>query len=59
MVNEEYGNEWLGIIEEGLALLKLKKGFHEALLFVKESALNENNEEDIMEPIRMKEGEFN
>ncbi len=58
-MDEESGNEWRGVIEGCLALLELKKGSLETLLFLKERALNENNEEDIMGSITMKEEEIN
>ncbi len=59
MMDEETGNGWRGVIEGCLALLKLKKGSLETLLFLKERALNEDHEEDIMRPIRGKEDEIN
>ncbi len=58
-MDEESGNEWRGVIEGCLVLLKLKKGSLETLLFLKERALNEDNEEDIMRSIRIKEDEIN
>jgi len=58
-VDEESSNEWRGVIEGCLALLKLKKGSLETVLFLKKRALNEENEEDIMRSIRMKEDEIN
>ena len=58
-MDEESGNEWRGVIEGCLTLLKLKKGSLETLLFLKERALIEDNEEDIMRSIRMKEDEIN
>jgi hypothetical protein len=58
-MDEESGNGWRGVIEGCLALLKLKKGSLETLLFLKEGALNEDHEEDIMRSIMMKEDELN
>lgn len=58
-MDEESGNGWRGVIEGCLVLLKLKKGALETLLFLKERALNEDNEEDIMRSIRIKEDEIN
>ena len=57
-MDEESSNEWRGVIEGCLALLKLKKGSLETLLFLKKRALNEEYEEDIMRSIRMKEDEI-
>ncbi len=57
--DEESGSEWRGVIDGCLALLMLKKGSLETLLFLKERALNEDSEEDIMRSIRMKEDEIN
>ncbi len=51
--------QWRGVIEGYLALLKLKKGSLETLLFLKERALNEDSEEDIVRSIIMKEDEIN
>ncbi len=58
-MDEASGKEWRGVIEGCLALFKLKKGSLETLLFLKERALNEDNEEDIMRSIRIKEDEIN
>ncbi len=58
-MDEESSNEWRGVIEGCLALLKLKKGSLETLLFLKKRALNEENKEDIMRSIRMKGDEIN
>ncbi len=58
-MDEVSGNGWRGVIEGCLALLNLKKGSLETLLFLKERALNENNEEDILRSIRIKEDEIN
>ena len=58
VMDEESGNGWRGVIEGCLALLKLKKGSLETLLFLKERALNEDNEE-MLKSIRMKEDEIN
>ncbi len=58
-MDEESGNGWRGVIEGCLVLLKLKKGSLETLLFLKDRALNEDNEEDIMRSIRIKEDEIN
>ena len=58
-MDEESGNGWRGVIEGCLVLLKLKKGSLETLLFLKERALNEDNEEDILRSIRIKEDEIN
>ncbi len=58
-MDEESGNGWRGVIEGCLVLLKLKRGSLETLLFLKERALNEDNEEDIMRSIRIKEAEIN
>lgn len=57
-MDEESGYEWRGVIEGCLALLELKKGSLETLLFLKERALNEDNEEEIMTSIRKKEDEI-
>ncbi len=59
VMDEETGKEWRGVIEGCLALLKLKKGSLETLLFLKERALNEDSEEDSMRSIIMKEDEIN
>ena len=59
VMDEESGNEWRGVIEGCLALLELKKGSLETLLFLKERALNEDNEESTMRSIRIKEDEIN
>jgi hypothetical protein len=56
-MDEETGNGWRGVIEGCRALLKLKKGSLETLLFLKERALNEDNEE-MLRSIRMKEDEI-
>jgi hypothetical protein len=58
-MDEESSNGWRGVIEGCLVLLKLKKGSLETLLFLKERALNEDNEEDILRSIRIKEDEIN
>ena len=58
-MDEESGNGWRGVIGGCLVLLKLKKGSLETLLFLKERALNEDNEEDILRSIRIKEDEIN
>jgi len=56
-MDEEPGSEWRGVIEGCLALLNLKKGSLETLLFLKERALNEDNE-DILRSIGLKEDEI-
>jgi hypothetical protein len=56
---ERARNGWRGVIEGCRVLLKLKKGSLETLLFLKERALNDNNEEDILRSIRIKEDEIN
>jgi hypothetical protein len=38
VIDEESGNEWRGVINGCLVLLKLKKGSLETLLFLKERA---------------------
>jgi hypothetical protein len=58
-MDEESGTEWLGVIEGCLALLNLKKGSLETLMFLKKRALNEDNEENMLRSIRMKEDEIN
>jgi len=58
-MDEESGTEWRGVIEGCLALLNLKKGSLETLVFLKKRALNEDSEEDILRSIRMKEDEIN
>jgi len=58
VMDEDSGNEWRGVIEGCLALLELKKGTLETLLFLKESALNMDHEEDIIRSIRTKEIEI-
>ena len=58
-MDEESGNRWRGVIEGCLVLLKLKKGSLETLLFLKERALNDDSEEDIVRSIIMKEDEIN
>jgi hypothetical protein len=58
-MDEESGTEWRGVIEACLALLNLKKGSLETLVFLKKRALNEDSEEDILRSIRMKEDEIN
>lgn len=57
VMDEEPGSEWRGVIEGCLALLNLKKGSLETLLFLKERALNEDNE-DILRSIGLKEDEI-
>ncbi len=58
-MDEESGAEWRGVIEGCLALLNLKKGSLETLMFLKKRALNEDNEEDILRSIGVKEDEIN
>ena len=59
VMDEESGTEWRGVIEGCLALLNLKKGSLETLMFLKKRALNEEYEEDILRSIGMKEDEIN
>ena len=58
-MDEESGTEWRGVIEGCLALLNLKKGSLETLMFLKKRALNKEYEEDILRSIGMKEDEIN
>ncbi len=58
-MDEESGSEWRGVIEGCLALLNLKKGSLETLMFLKKRALNKEYEEDILRSIGMKEEEIN
>ena len=58
-MDEESGSEWRGVIEGCLALLNLKKGSLETLMFLKKRALNKEYEEDILRSIGMKEDEIN
>ena len=58
MIDEEYGAEWRGVIEGCLALLNLKKGSLETLMFLKKRALNKEYEEDMLRSIRTKENEI-
>ncbi len=57
-MDEEYGDEWRGVVEGCLALLNLKKGSRETLMFLKKRALNEEYEKDILRSISMKEDEI-
>ena len=58
-MDEEYGSEWRGVIESCLALLNLKKGSLETLMFLKNRVSNEDYEKEILRSIRMKEDEIN
>lgn len=58
VMDEEPGTEWRRVIEGCLALLNLKKGSLETLMFLKKRALNEDDE-DILRSIRTKEDEIN
>ena len=57
-MDEEYDSEWRGVVEGCLALLNLKKGSLETLMFLKKRALNAEYEEDILRSIRAKEDEI-
>ena len=59
VMDEEYGSEWRGVIESCLALLNLKKGSLETLMFLKNRVSNEDYEKEILRSIRMKEDEIN
>ena len=58
VMDEASGTEWRGVIEGCLALLNLKKGSLDTLMFLKKMALNEDNE-DMLRSIRTKEDEIN
>ena len=58
-MNEESGAKWRGVMEGCLALLNLKKGSLETLMFLKKRALNEDYEEEVTRSIRKKENEIN
>jgi hypothetical protein len=57
-MDEESGTEWRGVIEACLALLNLKKGSLETLMFLRKRALNDEYVEDVVRSIRAKEDEI-